>query len=163
MADQSTATQGAISADKLCALSGLTDRRHRQLAAEGYFPPPIDSQYQLVPTISGLFRYYREHNQRTKEKLVNTRDEKTQKENRLLDLEIARKEGRTVERADMDALHFTIFTKQKAVLTAALSSEYPGKCVGRTASEIRVLGADLANRICDIFIQGVEAWEWPHE
>src|SRR4051812_48077152 len=40
--------------------------------------------------------------------------------NRLLELEVARKEGRTVERTDMDTLHHKIFTRQKAVLFAAL-------------------------------------------
>jgi hypothetical protein len=81
--------------------------------------------------------------------------------NRLLELEVARKEGRTVERTDMDTLHHKVFTRQKAVLFAALESEYPGKAVGRTASELRVLGRQLAERICDIFAQDVEGWEWP--
>src|SRR5256885_3244989 len=34
-------SKGTISADRLCSLTGLTDRRHRQLAKEGYFPPPM--------------------------------------------------------------------------------------------------------------------------
>lgn len=55
MAEAST-----ISAEKLCALTGLTDRRHRQLAREGYFPSPSKGLYQLTPTIAGIFRYYRE-------------------------------------------------------------------------------------------------------
>ena len=49
-----------ISAEKLCALTGLTDRRHRQLAKEGYFPSPIKSEYQLSPTIKGMFQYFKE-------------------------------------------------------------------------------------------------------
>jgi hypothetical protein len=49
-----------IEADKLCHLTGLTDRRHRQLAKEGYFPPPLRGKYQLIRTLQGLFRYYRE-------------------------------------------------------------------------------------------------------
>jgi len=54
-----------ISAEKLAALTGYTDRRHRQLASAGYFPPPVDSQYQLVPTIQGLFRYFRQRAEST--------------------------------------------------------------------------------------------------
>jgi hypothetical protein len=54
-----------ISADKLAALTGYTDRRHRQLASAGYFPPPVDAQYQLVPTIQGLFRYFRQRAEST--------------------------------------------------------------------------------------------------
>jgi hypothetical protein len=53
-----------IHADKLCALTGLTDRRHRQLAKAGYFPPPKLSEYQLSPTIKGMFQFYREQGQK---------------------------------------------------------------------------------------------------
>lgn len=49
-----------ITADKLCAITGLTDRRHRQLASSGYFPPPVRGEYQLGPTLRGMFKFYRE-------------------------------------------------------------------------------------------------------
>ena len=49
----------SIGADRLCGLSGLTDRRHRQFAAQGFFPPPVAGEYQLNATIAGLFKYFR--------------------------------------------------------------------------------------------------------
>lgn len=49
-----------ITADRLCALTGLKDDRHRQLAKQGYFPAPKKGLYQLTVTLQGLFRYYRE-------------------------------------------------------------------------------------------------------
>ncbi|HNQ90858.1 MAG TPA: hypothetical protein PKM73_19765 [Verrucomicrobiota bacterium] len=57
------ADTGVITVDQLVKLSGLTDRRLRELAAEGWFPKPVNGQYQLVPTIQGLLRYYREREQ----------------------------------------------------------------------------------------------------
>jgi len=51
---------GTISGEKLSALTGLTDRRHRQLAKEGYFPPPLRGLYPAWPAITGLFKYHRE-------------------------------------------------------------------------------------------------------
>src|SRR5262245_55214640 len=48
-----------ITAEQLCSITGLTDRRHRQLAAAGYFPPPIRGRYQGV-TLLGIIRYQRE-------------------------------------------------------------------------------------------------------
>jgi hypothetical protein len=54
------ADAGAITVEQLAKLSGLTDRGLRELAAEGWFPKPVNGQYQLVPTIQGLLRYYRE-------------------------------------------------------------------------------------------------------
>ena len=54
---------GTIAPAQLVRLSGLTERRLRELAAEGWFPKPVNGQYQLVPTIQGLLRYYREREQ----------------------------------------------------------------------------------------------------
>lgn len=147
-----------ISAEKLCALSGLSDRRHRQLAGDGYFPPPIESQYQLVPTISGLFRYYREHNQRTKERLVDTKDIKSQRETRLIDLKIAQIERKSIDKAEVNKLLLHVSSQQKAVLFAALEREMPGKCVGKTASEIARFGRELGDRLCAIFTRAIEEW-----
>jgi hypothetical protein len=66
-----------IDAGALSALSGLTDRRHRQLAKSGFFPPPANGQYELNATIRGLFRYYRESSQKQDElRVQQTRKEK---------------------------------------------------------------------------------------
>lgn len=47
-----------ITAEELCALTGLTDRRHRQLARVGYFPPPLRAGYERHKTIAGLYQYF---------------------------------------------------------------------------------------------------------
>ena len=57
-------SEPTLTADKLCALTGLSDRRHRQLAKAGYFPPPKRGEYQLSATIKGMFSYYRELGQK---------------------------------------------------------------------------------------------------
>lgn len=88
------AEPATITAEKLCALTGLTDRRHRQLAGEGYFPPPIKGVYQLTPTISGMFRYYREANQRITRSLAEDKSLKTKREIELLELKIAQQQKR---------------------------------------------------------------------
>ena len=48
-----------ISAAELEELTGLTDRRHRQLAAQGHFPKPRDGAYETAATIKGMFAYFR--------------------------------------------------------------------------------------------------------
>jgi hypothetical protein len=55
-----------ISAEKLSALTGLSDKRHRQLAKDGYFPAPTDGEYLVSQTIAGLFKYFRENHHRQK-------------------------------------------------------------------------------------------------
>ena len=54
---------GNIPAAQLARLSGLTERRLRELAGEGWLPKSVEGQYQLVPAIQGLLRYYREREQ----------------------------------------------------------------------------------------------------
>ena len=58
------AAPGTITALQLARLSGLTERHLRDLAAEGVFPKPVNGLFQLVPTIQGLLRYYREREQK---------------------------------------------------------------------------------------------------
>jgi hypothetical protein len=57
------AEPGTITTAQLARLSGLTDRRLRELSAEGWLPKPVDGTCQLVPAIQGLLRYYREREQ----------------------------------------------------------------------------------------------------
>ena len=54
------ATPGTITDTQLARLTGLTERRLRQLANEGWLPKPTERRYPLVEAISGLLRYYRE-------------------------------------------------------------------------------------------------------
>ena len=101
--------QQTITAEKLCALTGLTDRRHRQLAKEGYFPPPIKSQYQLTPTLVGMFRYYRE----TREARDTLRDEKVRETRARADLFEIEKRVKERELVPLDEAH--------AIITKALA------------------------------------------
>lgn len=95
------AGRGMVSSATLCELSGLTDRRHRQLAAEGFFPPPVRGQYPLRATIAGLFRYYRELQQKRGATLAQKREKKLDNENILLELEIAKEEGQLISVEEM--------------------------------------------------------------
>lgn len=93
---------GTLSAEKLCELSGLTDRRHRQIAAEGFFPPPIKGQYQANSTIRGLLRYYREMTQRSGSGIKQKREAKLDKEVELMDMDIAERKGHLISVDDME-------------------------------------------------------------
>jgi hypothetical protein len=79
-----------LSAERLCTLTGLTDRRHRQLAAEGYFPAPIKGQYQLTPTIQGMFRYFRDQMNRGNDEFGIERLRKTRAEANLAEIRLAK-------------------------------------------------------------------------
>jgi hypothetical protein len=91
-------TEQTISAEELCALTGLTDRRHRQLAKDGYFPPPEESHYQTIPTLRGLFQHYRKMSE-TRGDLADEKLGKIAAERKLAELQLAR-EKREVLIAD---------------------------------------------------------------
>ena len=86
-----------ISGERLCTLTGLTDRRHRQLAANGYFPSPIKGQYQLTPTIQGMFRYYRELQGRSNDEFALERLRKTRAEANLAELKLSRERKESLD------------------------------------------------------------------
>jgi hypothetical protein len=86
-----------ITGERLCTLTGLSDRRHRQLADSGYFPPPIKGQYQLTPTIQGMFRYYRELQSRTTDDFALERLRKTRAEANLAELRLSRERKESLD------------------------------------------------------------------
>lgn len=148
-----------ITSDELREITTLTERRHQQIADEGFFPAPVDGKYQLVPTMAGMIRFYREHNQRMKGRAGEAKDEKTRKESRLLDLKIAKEERKTANIADVDALHLHLSTFVKTILYQRLSREMGPKCAGKTAEEINIFGRAAAGEICELLRHGIEQWK----
>ena len=55
-----SANSEQLTADKFCQITGLTDRRHRQLAKAGFYPMPKKGIYEMTPTLAGFVRYMRE-------------------------------------------------------------------------------------------------------
>ena len=87
-----------LDAERLCALTGLTDRRHRQLAGDGYFPPPVRGRYQLTPTIQGMFRYYREQAARGNDEFATERLRKTRAEANLAEIRLHKERRNAFDR-----------------------------------------------------------------
>jgi len=86
-----------IDAEKLCALTGVTDRRHRQIAKDGYFPPPLNGQYQFAATLQGLFRYYRELSKKRHSSIEDEKRKKLTAERKIEELKLARMMGNSLE------------------------------------------------------------------
>ena len=151
-----------LSAEVLCSWTGLTDRRHRQIADEGYFPPPMGGVYQLTRTIQGMFQFYREQADKSKGRLSELRSANLEKQNRRLDIEIARAEGEMIEMREVDEAFLRIGLLLKSILFAALEQELPAKAVGKTADEIRLIARDIGDRMCDHFRNENSEWEQNH-
>jgi len=117
-----------ISAEKLCALTGLTDRRHRQLATQGFFPPPIKSEYQMASAIRGLFRYYREMNHRRNETIAEKKEKKLDSENALLELDLAERRMRVVSVEEMASrLSPALAAMRQRILSSTLTESEQGE------------------------------------
>lgn len=136
-----------ISADKLCAITGLTDRRHRQIAKEGYFPPPTGGEYQLTPTLVGLFRYYRESYQKTAKTLADDKQQKIRKEIELLELKIQEQNRRLVPAEEVRRVWNAVTTAIGQIITA---SELPQKTKVEIVESLRrIKVADYYREISD--------------
>ena len=80
--------ENTITADQLSNLTGLTDRRHRQLAKDGFFPPPTNGVYKLAPTIQGMFRYYRDLAKQKANGYMEEREMKLRAERKLAEISL---------------------------------------------------------------------------
>lgn len=138
-----------ISADKLCALTGLTDRRHRQLASDGWFPSPVESQYLLTPTIQGMFRYYRESNKLTKQKTIDLKEENLRLDSELKKAKLAKEHRRVIDRDEVDKLFFHVSTMGRTELYQAMETELPPKLDGMGAAQMRPILREAADSIAD--------------
>tara|TARA_Y100000588_G_C14233890_1_gene916408 strand:- start:43 stop:561 length:519 start_codon:yes stop_codon:yes gene_type:complete len=91
-----------ITGEQLCALTGLTDRRHRQIAKEGYFPPPINGEYQFSAAIQGMFRYYRELSAKRSSTLEDEKQKKLAAERKISELNLARMRGELLDASGVE-------------------------------------------------------------
>jgi len=134
-----------ISAEKLCALSGLTDRRHRQIAKLGYFPPPIKSQYQLTATLQGLLKYYRELGEYRKNKKEAIDDEK----HRKLKLENDETEGRLTDTEKLAGQVAPMLQKFRDFVYTRCEQDIPLAMAGVDVPQGRILGRRYAGELLD--------------
>ena len=147
-----------VSALGLSAWTGLTDRRHRQLAEQGFFPAPIRGQYQIDATLTGLFRHLREQLARKnddlsieQQKLARARREKTEVERDLLKGDLLHKDQVGPALRNL-ALH------QRATLQYKLEQELAPGLAGKTPVEILQEVRRAVDAICLVFEEGTKKW-----
>jgi len=150
MADTSP---GTIASTQLCNLTHLTDRRHRQLAHDGYFPPPVRGKYQFVATIQGCFKYYQERSE------TQMGDKVKFESHRKLKLLNDRNAGTLILTATVEQRLHEIAAGQLKILRQRLENEYPTAVAGMDPAQARVYGKRLVDEICSQMRQLVEKWK----
>jgi len=151
-------SDGTLSAEKLCAITGLTDRRHRQLAQAGYFPAPIKGRYQGGPTLVGLLRYFKERADKKDDTLAQEQTAYLQAKRMLAQEELAQFRGQYVRVAELGPALRNVSLHQRAVLQRRLEQELAPNLVGKTTLEILSLVRSAVDDICAIFREGTKQW-----
>lgn len=156
--DQNPIGVSTITAEELCGYTGLTDRRHRQLAKAGYFPPPLRGRYQRDKSIAGLFQYLREQlNKRDDtEKIERGKLAKVKRETGEEELAIIRK--KYVLKSDIAPALRNVSLHQRATLQLKLENELAPTLSGKTTAEILAAIRDAVDAICKIFNEGTRTW-----
>jgi hypothetical protein len=150
---------GAITSEQLEVLTGLTDRRIRQLAKLGYFPPPKNGVYQQVATIRGLFKYYREDHHNTSRTLNDAKLEKLKADAEMSRIKVQQAKREMISREVVaDYLHAWA-AKLDMLLTAELENNTPPIVVGLSVAEVRVEMRNVHDRIREATHRGLGAWE----
>lgn len=147
-----------ISSAELREFTGLTDRRHRQIADAGYFPLPVKGMYEREKTLKGMFIYLRE--------LLAKKDPELQKEERELkkakretaqeELAILRKQY--VPKSEIGPPLRNLALHQRAVLQRKFESEVAPNLAGKKTIEIRKTIAAAVDEICKVFEDGIRTW-----
>ncbi len=139
-------------------ITGYTDRRHRQLAVKGYFPPPILGRYQAGKTLIGMVKYLGElvrkkNDRQAKEQLGLT---KARRETAQEELAVLR--GLYVEKSAIGPALRNISLHQRATLQRKLEQELGPNLAGLTTLEILARIRPAVDEICAVFRERTKQW-----
>jgi hypothetical protein len=149
---------GTISAEQLCSYTSLSDRRHRQLATAGFFPPPILGRYQVGKTLLGIIRYQRELIQKKNNKLAKEQQALTRAKRQMAEEELAEFRGQYVAKDTIGPALRNLSLHQRAVLQRKLEMELAPNLAGLTTLEIIERVKAAVDEICQVFREGTAQW-----
>ncbi len=147
-----------LSSDKLASLTGLTDRRHRQLAKEGCFPNPERGQYQLVATLRGLFKYFQEQLHKKNDNAKKAEQRLKEAKADMAEEELAEFRNQYVLKKEIGPALRNISLHQRAILQRKLENEISPKVAGCKPAEVLAMHKAAVDEICAIFLEGTRQW-----
>lgn len=157
----SNAKADRISAKELSEITGLTDRRHRQLATEGFFPPPARGEYHLKKTFVGIARYYREQLHKKGDSVAAERKAYARARRIKVEKETAILDGEYVKREEVGPILKNLALHQRAALQNKLENELSIKLAGLDPIEIRRRMAEAVDELCRMFQSATSKWTDP--
>jgi len=147
-----------LAAKRLCELTGLTDRRHRQLADAGYFPSPQNGEYDFERTIEGLFRYFREQIAKKSNSLAKEQLRLTKAKREKTEAEAGKLRGLLIEKDEVGPALRNLAAHQRATLQHKIERELAPNLAGRPVGEIMTLCQRAVDDVCEVFEKGIAEW-----
>ena len=148
-----------ITGEKLESFTGLTDRRHRQIAKAGYFPPPKDGMYDGNLAIRGVFKYYSETRGDDTRNLAEEKYMKLRADRQLAELKLSEGQKSVIPIAAVTDYLSRLSAKWDQLLTQKLETEIPARLVGKdivaARAEARVVHDEI-REICNAGIVDAE-------
>lgn len=148
-----------ITGDQLEALTGLSDRRIRQLAKMGYFPPPVRGVYQQVATIRGLFKYYREDRSKSTSTFQEARTKKISAEAELAQLKVAEARAEVISVPDAVEFMSRFAAKLNQLLTQKIETEVPARLLGKDIVAARTEARQIHDEVWEVCNAGLNEWQ----
>ena len=155
-ADPSVST---LTGSQLEMLTGLTERRLRQLAKAGYFPPPAKGKFQQTATIRGLFKYYREDHHNTNRTLNEAKLEKLKADAEMSRIKVAQARRQMIDRDEVGDYLNAWVAKLDMLHVAVFINNGPNRVVGLPIDQTRVEMSKMVNDIRDGTARGLRAYD----
>jgi hypothetical protein len=126
---------------EMSRLTNLSERRLRQLSAEGKCPKAIQGRYETAQTINQLFKYY----QQDEEDHVG--DEIKREELRKLKSFNDERADKLVPIEKVSAFHAKVIREVRDILRRKLEEELPIAMAGLDVPQARVFGRRLGDEL----------------
>ena len=139
-----------LNGEQVEALSGLTDRRVRQIAKLGYFPPPERGIYDAQLTIRGLFKYYREARENSTEALNEAKLQKLKADAEMAEVKLAEAKREVIAFTDAQGAFDRLLGRWHQLITQKLETETPPRVVGKDITAIRAEVKAIHDEIAEI-------------
>jgi hypothetical protein len=162
MSKPAEASVPTISGSQLEVLTGLTDRRLRQLAKAGYFPPPVKGQYQQTVTIRGLFKYYREDHNQSAKTLNDAKLTKLKADAEMAQLKLAEAKRDVIRRDVVSTFLRSWVAKFDLLLTAEMENNLPPVLLGQPIDIMRDEMRQCHDRLRQATQRGMVQWDEQH-
>lgn len=143
-------SSSTLTGEQLEAITGLTDRRIRQIAKLGYFPPPVRGRYERMQTIRGLFKYYREDRHNSSAAMNEAKLQKLKADAEMAEVKLAEAKREVIAFSDAQGAFDRLLGRWHQLISQKLETETPPRVVGKDITAIRAEVKAIHDEIAEI-------------